>query len=125
MVVARATDARWRELFESADTVSEGALRSEAAGAVWYGSSSFVLSLRASDTDETRAFLAEVAGRDVHVRLRALRAACREASLRAPGPLGSATCEMRVVAESRGLRIDVDVQAPLIGVTAAALKPGR
>lgn len=125
MVVARATDARWRDLFESADTVSEGALRREGAGDVWYGSTSFILTMRASDGEGARAFIAEIASRDVHVRLRALRAACREASLRAPGTLGAATCEMRVSTESRGLRIDVDVQAPLIGTTACALEPRR
>lgn len=124
-VEVRATDARWRDLFEKADTISEGALRHEASGDVWYGSSSFILTMRASDGEGMRGFLAEIAGRDVHVRLRALRAACREASLRAPGPLGSAVCEMRVSTESRGLRIDVDVQAPLIGVRAGAAKPGR
>jgi hypothetical protein len=125
MIVARATDARWRDLFESADTVSEGAVRTDGASVVWFGSSSFILPLRAGDGAASRAFLAEIAGRDVHVRLRALRAARREASLRAPAPLGPATCEMRVVAESRGLRIDVDVQAPLIGVSASGMKPGR
>jgi hypothetical protein len=122
MVVARATDARWRDLFESADTVSEGGLKNDGGGLVWFGSTSFVLHLRAADGAASRAFLAEIAGRDVHVRLRALRAARREASLRAPGPLGPATCEMRVAVESRGLRIDVDVQAPLIA-GAGAIRP--
>ena len=125
MVVARATDARWRDLFEKADVVSEGAARREASGDVWYGSSSFILAMRAGDPESVRAFLVEIATHDVHVRLRAIRAACREASLRAPGPLGSAVCEMRVSTESRGLRIDVDVQAPLIAVRAGLIKPGR
>ena len=95
--------------------MSEGSVKDEPSGRVWYGSSSFILPLRASDTPETREFIAEVAAHDVHVRVRALRAARREATLRAPGGLGPSVCEMRVTTDSRGVRIDVDIQAPLIG----------
>jgi len=80
IVVTRANEARWRELFDAADTVSEGSVRDEAGERVWYGSSSFILPLRASDAEDMRAFIAELAARDVHVRLRALRAARREAT---------------------------------------------
>ena len=125
LVVARANDARWRDLFDSADIMSEGSVRDEAGGPVWYGSSSFILPLRASDSVETRAFIAEVAAHDVHVRVRALRAARREATLRAPGGLGSSVCEMRVSTDSRGVRIDVDIQAPLIGGGAGAARTAR
>ncbi len=55
-----------------------------------------------------------VGERDVHVRLRAVRIAHREALHRAPAPLGTATCEMRFMLDPEGLRIDVDLQAPLI-----------
>jgi hypothetical protein len=125
VVVAQANDARWRAAFEAADAVSEGAVRHEAAGRVWYGSSSFILSLRASDDERARAWLAEVAGRSVHVRTRAIRAACREASLRAPGALGEVTCETKISPDARGVRIDVDVQATLIERSAGAGSPAR
>jgi hypothetical protein len=104
------SEPRWRELFDHADVVSEGCARDEANGRVWYGSSSLILSVPGSDP----AMLATLAGRDVHVRLRAVRMAHREASLRAPGRLGRFTCEIQVAPDARGVRIDVDVQAPLI-----------
>ena len=113
--LARGTDARWREMFDAADALSEGSVRDEPQGRVWYGSTSLILALADSDPPAVRAFFVAFAAHDLHVRLRALRIACREATLRAPGPLGSSICEMRVTSDSRGLRIDVDVQAPLIG----------
>ena len=106
----RASDARWREMFEKADIVSEGSVRREPQGRVWYGSTSLILSVEASDA----RFFAAVAERDVHVRVRALRAAYREARSRAPSALGRFSCEVRVAADAGGVRIDVDVQAPLI-----------
>ncbi len=107
----RAADARWKELFDRADVVSEGSVREEETGRVWYGSTSLIL--LAAGGDEA-PFLAAVAARDVHVRLRAVRTAHREACLRAPGRLGRFACEIRVEPDPRGVRIDVDVQAPLI-----------
>jgi hypothetical protein len=108
--LVRATDARWRELFASADAVSEGGARSEESGRVWYGSTSMILLAPPGDS----ARLTALAARDVHVRLRAMREARREACLRAPAPLGRVTCEIRFAPDDRGVRIDVDVQAPLI-----------
>jgi hypothetical protein len=108
--LVRATDARWRTLFERADLMTEGAARAEPSGRVWYGSTSVILSAEASEAPR----LAAVATRDLHVRLRALRVARREACLRAPGRLGRLLCEIRVLTHPRGVRIDVDVQAPLI-----------
>ena len=125
LTVTRANDARWRIAFEAADVMSEGAVRHEAGGRVWYGSSSFILSLRAGDDAASREWLAEVAGRSVHVRTRAIRAACREASLRAPGALGEVTCETKVSPDVRGVRIDVDVQATLIERLVGAGSPTR
>lgn len=113
--LARCSDERWRALFAAADSVSEGSVREETGGAFWYGSTSLILQLEGGETSETREFLAAMAARDLHVRVRALRMACREATLRAPGPLGPKACEIRVASDSRGVRIDVDVQAPLIG----------
>jgi hypothetical protein len=90
--------------------MSEGGVRSEAHGRVWYGSTSLILPTPKEDA----ALLAVVAARDVHVRVRAVRAAHREACSRAPARLGRIACEIRVSADPRGVRIDVDVQAPLI-----------
>ena len=116
----RAVDARWREAFDAADVVSEGAARAEthASGKmVWYGSTSLIVPL--AGPEEERAFYAAVAERDIHVRTRALRIAAREAAARAPSRLGRSSCEMRVTTDPRGVRIDVDVQAPLIEGSAA------
>ncbi len=113
-LLVRATEARWREMFDRADVVSEGGARTETGdvttGRMWYGSTSLILPAEAAEA----AFYAAVAERDVHVRVRALRAAYREAASRAPGRLGRISCEVRIIADPRGVRIDVDVQAPLI-----------
>jgi hypothetical protein len=77
---------------------------------MWYGSTSLILPSDGGDN----AFFAAVVERDIHVRVRALRAAYREAASRAPGRLGRISCEVRITADPRGVRIDVDVQAPLI-----------
>ncbi len=110
---ARTNDAAWKDAFEHADSVSEGAARAEARGNVWYGSTSLILPLDAK-TDDERAFLVAVASRDLHVRTRALRVAVREATVRAGGRLGRSVCEVRFAIDPGGVRIDVDVQAPLI-----------
>ncbi len=123
---ARGSDARWRELFDRADVVSEGSVRHEAGGDVWYGSTSLVLVLPlASCAPRDRTFLTAFAARDLHVRLRALRAARAEATLRAPQPLGPSSCEIRVSEDARGVRIDVDVQAPLIEGRVRSAGPAR
>ena len=111
MALARAPDPSWRELFDQADTISEGAVRDEGQGRVWYGSTSLILSTLGRGDP---ALLAALAERDPHVRLRAIRAALHEARSRAPARLGRVACETRVTADVRGVRIDVDVQAPLI-----------
>jgi hypothetical protein len=106
----RTLDARWRELFDRADVVSEGGVRVEKHGRVWYGSTSLILPV--DDTEPH--YIASLAERDVHVRLRAVRTAHREACVRAPSRLGRFVCELHVATDARGVRIDVDVQAPLI-----------
>jgi len=110
----RGTDATWKALFESADAVSEGSLVREGASAVWYGSTSIVLRMPETASAPEAELMAAVASKDVHVRLRAVRIARREAQLRAPSSLGVSSCEIRVVPEAGRLRIDVDIQAPLI-----------
>jgi hypothetical protein len=118
----RTLDARWRDAFDAADAVSEGAARAEGRGAVWYGSTSLILHMEGANAEE-RAFLAAVAERDLHVRTRALRVAVREASVRAESAgaagtagatLGRSQCEIRFAVDPGGVRIDVDLQAPLI-----------
>jgi hypothetical protein len=110
MVVVRTSTAGWGDLFERADIVSEGSVRDEAGGRVWYGTTSLILLAGGPDAP----LLAAIATRDVHVRLRAVRVARREACLRAPARLGRLACEIEVKPDARGVRIDVDVQAPLI-----------
>lgn len=110
----RTHEGRWRELFENADTISEGAVRDESAGRTYYGTTSLILSLPTGTPEEERSFLVAIAQRDVHIHLHALRSAHREAQSRAPGLLGRVSCELRFSDDRQGLRIDVDVQAPLI-----------
>jgi hypothetical protein len=117
----RSSEGRFRAMFEGADAVSEGGVRMEDALAVWYGTTSLILAWPESLPLGSRAFVAAVAAKDPHVRLRAVRWAHREACLRAPGPLGRADCELRVGAGDDGLRIDVDVQAPLTLATPLGL----
>jgi hypothetical protein len=116
MLLVRTADAPWRDLFERADVVSEGGVRDEGGTRTWYGSTSLLLANDgdASGPEVDASLLAALAARNAHVRLRALRVAHREASLRAPGRLGRFVCEIHITSSPRGLRIDVDVQAPLI-----------
>jgi len=115
MTLVRTSDAQWRLLFDLADVVSEGSARGESSGPMWYGSTSLILPTGGCDAK----LLTALAENDVHLRVRALRTACREAALRAPCPLGRLVCEIRVSSVAEGVRIDVDVQAPLIGMRAA------
>lgn len=112
--MVRTTEGRWRELFEGADFVSEGAVKDEHEGRVWYGSTSLILELPVETSLEDRAQLLAIARKDVHAHVHALRSAHREAQSRAPGQLGRVACELHFRDDPKGLRIDVDVQAPLI-----------
>lgn len=110
----RTTEGRWRDLFTEADAMSEGGVKDEKGGRVWYGSTSLILGLPVETPVEERAFLLALAEKDVHVHVHALRCATREAQSRAPGMLGRTVCELHFSDDPKGLRIDVDVQAPLI-----------
>src|SRR6185436_19942263 len=94
--------------------MSEGATKDEHGERVWYGSTSLILTLPTGTPEVDRALLLALARKDVHVHVHALRCAHREAQSRAPGLLGRTVCELRFVDDPKGLRIDVDVQAPLI-----------
>jgi hypothetical protein len=119
-VFVSVTEARWRDLFDRSDVVSEGSAREELGGRIWYGSTSLIL----PSNDDDAALLSKLAASDMHVRLRAVRAAHREAALRAPGRLGRVACEIHVTRAAQGVRIDVDVQAPLIE-RRAVMRPAR
>jgi len=110
----RTNEGRWRELFGEADVISEGAVKDERGERIWYGSTSLILSLPTGIPEDDRRELRAIAEKDVHVHVHALRSAHREAQSRAPGLLGRTICEVRFSDDPRGLRIDVDVQAPLI-----------
>jgi hypothetical protein len=113
--MVRTTEGRWRELFKAADAMSEGAAKEETdGGRIWYGMTSLILELPVETSLEDREQLLAIAQKDVHAHVHALRCAHREAQSRAPGQLGRVACELRFSVDPRGLRIDVDVQAPLI-----------
>ena len=110
----RTTEGRWRELFAKADAMSEGAVKDEQGERVYYGSTSLIVGLPVDMPVEERTFLRALAEKDVHAHVHALRCAHREAQSRAPAMLGRTACDVRFSEDPRGLRIDVDVQAPLI-----------
>jgi hypothetical protein len=110
-------DYRWRELLEAADVMSEGAVRHESDGLVYYGSTSLLLPFvshggQVPDLEADR--LVGVLSLDPHVRLRAMRIACREAEQRSPGPLARVTAEVFVRRERRGLKLDIEVEARVL-----------
>ena len=111
-LLVQTSEPPWRDLFERADVMTEGAAREEPTGRTWYGSTSLVLAPIPEGQDAD--LFASLAARNAHVRVRAMRVAHREASLRAPGLLGRFMCEIHISPDNRGVRIDVDVQAPLI-----------
>ena len=110
----QSADYRVRELFEAADVMSEGRTRTEPDGATYYGSTSvllpfishggFVPAERASD-------ITRLVASDPHARLRAIRIACLEAQVRSGGPIGRVRAELFVRSDTRGIRVDVEVEA--------------
>jgi hypothetical protein len=108
------SDARWSELFESADVVSEGASRGEGDERAYFGSSDIILLVRTERPNETLEQLALVAAKDPHVRLRAVRTARREAAQRASGPLDRLRAEITVSACPRGVAVHVEVEASVL-----------
>ena len=105
----RGQDARFREAFERADLVSEGAVKTGTTD-TYYGSTSILLHVPPHERERT----AHLARDCVHVRLRAVRLARREAEVRSQGRLGVSRCDVKIVAAPDGLRIDVDLEAPLL-----------
>lgn len=112
----QSADYRWRELFEQADVMSEGAVRRDAEGAFYYGTTSVLLPYASSGglvPDEMAMPVTRLAAHDPHARVRAIRIACREAQVRSKDPLGKVHAEFVVRPDSRGIRIDIDVEAPV------------
>ncbi|HEY2409279.1 MAG TPA: hypothetical protein VGI10_24910 [Polyangiaceae bacterium] len=110
----QSADYRLRELFEGADVMSEGATRVESEGAVYYGSTSVLLpsTQHGGQIPKERAYqIARLVASDPHARVRAIRIACLEAQIRCKAPLGRVRAELFVRIESRGIRVDVDVEA--------------
>ena len=107
-------DYRWRELFESADVMSEGETRDEPTGPVYYGSTSVLLPLASRGgavPDEELAEIERLVIFDPHARLRAVRIACLEAQLRSGGRIGRVRAELFVRHDPRGVRLDIEVEA--------------
>jgi hypothetical protein len=105
------SDARWRELFEKADIISEGASRGEGDSRAYFGCTDIVLLVRPEQPGQSLAYLAGAAAFDPHVRLRAVRMARREAAQRANGPLDRLRAEISVSACARGVTVHVEVEA--------------
>jgi hypothetical protein len=113
----QSADYRWRELFESADVMSEGALRDELEGPVYYGSTSVLLLVESQGGCVPDAELDEIAralSADPHARVRAVRIACVEAQVRCAAPLGRVRAELFVRPSRRGIRVDVEVEARVL-----------
>lgn len=114
--LVKSSDYRLRELFERADVVSEGKTREDASGATYYGSTSIHLpfSSQGGTIPESDAeLLAALIANDPHARVRAVRVACLEAQVRAVLPIGKVRAELAVLRDARGLRIHVEVEAPV------------
>lgn len=115
--LVRCSDYRWRELFEIADVVSEGAVRDEAEGPTFYGLTSILLNDRShggSYDDSERSDLFHLLAVDPHARIRAVRMACLDAQLRARTALSSIHAEFSATLEPRGIRIAVEVEARVL-----------
>jgi hypothetical protein len=109
-----ASDYGWRELFETADVMSEGAIHRDSGGATYFGTTSVLLPYVSKGglvPDALARAVTRMAARDPHARVRAVRIACREAQVRAAEPLSRLSAEVVVRPDSRGVRVDVEVEA--------------
>jgi hypothetical protein len=108
----QSSDYGWRELFEAADVISEGAVHRDEV--TYFGTTSILLPYASRGglvPDELGRAVTRMAARDPHARLRAVRIACREAQVRAGRPIARLNAEVVVRPDSRGVRVDVDVEA--------------
>jgi hypothetical protein len=110
----QSSDYRWRELFEGADVMSEGATRSEPDGVTYYGSTSILLpfsSRGGSVPDDQAEQVARLLTRDPHARLRATRIARLEAQVRSAAAIGRVRAELGVKIVAHGIQVGVEVEA--------------
>ena len=114
LCLVAASDARWGELFEAADVMSEGAPRGEGSERSYFGSSSIILLIAPEGRGQTAQSLAGAVARDPHVRLRAMRVARREAAQRANAPLDRVRTEITVSPCPTGVAVHVDVEAVVL-----------
>jgi hypothetical protein len=108
------SDARWGELFDAADVMSEGAHRGEGSERSYFGSSNIILLIAPEDPSQTVQSLAGAVARDPHVRLRAMRVARREAAQRANAPLDCVRAEITVSPCTTGVAVHVEVEASVL-----------
>jgi hypothetical protein len=110
----QSSDYRWRELFESADVMSEGATRDEPDGKTYYGSTSILLPFSSRGglvPDDQAEQVARLLTRDPHARLRATRVARLEAQVRSAAPIGRVRAELGVKVVAHGIQVGVEVEA--------------
>jgi len=122
--ILRSADYRWRELFQAADVMSEGAVKDEPEGRCYYGTTSVLLpfvSRGGMVPDELAMDVARMVARDPHARVRAVRIACREAQVRSVHTIGRIHADVVVRPDSRGIRLDIDVEASVVTGTANPL----
>lgn len=125
MEVWRSSDYGFRELFEAADVMSEGKVRTERDGPSYYGTTSVLLPFVSSGglvPDALGDDVLRLVSRDPHARVRAVRIACREARVRSVNPIGRIRAEVVVRVDPRGIRLDVEVEA---AVVAESRRAGR
>jgi hypothetical protein len=108
------SDARWGELFDAADVMSEGAPRGEGSERSYFGSSNIILLIAPEDPNQSVQTLAGAVARDPHVRLRAMRVARREATQRANAPLDRMRAEITVSPCTTGVAVHVEVEASVL-----------
>jgi len=113
----QSVDYVWRELLENADVVSEGAVRKEVEGSVYYGTTSVLLMPAAKGRKysvEEVDTLVLLLTADPHARVRAVRIACIEAQLRAGCDIGAVRAELTIRRDACSVRIEIDVEARVI-----------
>jgi hypothetical protein len=110
----QASDYRWRELFEAADVMSEGATRDEPDGKMYYGSTSILLPFSSRGglvPDDQAEPVSRLLAKDPHARLRATRIARLEAQVRSEAPIGRVRAELGVSVVLHGIQVSVEVEA--------------
>ena len=118
--LVRSADNLWSDWLERADVVSEGAIAHEGGAQVYRGTTSIiVLSDRHGGRVPAEAVdsATQVAMRDPHLWLRAMRIARREAVSRTSGSLDRIQVELHVCADARGIRVDIDVEGQVFAST--------